>query len=95
MTSCPRRASQVAGKVRLISVVPSLDTGVCNLQTRRFNEILGTLGDAVVAYTVSADGLHDRTAGGAPAASVALADGLGPGRRGHVHQAGHEAAAAA
>lgn len=27
-----------AGKVRLISVVPSLDTGVCDKQTRRFNE---------------------------------------------------------
>ncbi len=27
-----------AGKVRLISVVPSLDTGVCDRQTRRFNE---------------------------------------------------------
>ena len=26
------------GKVRLISVVPSIDTGVCDLQTRRMNE---------------------------------------------------------
>ena len=27
-----------AGKVRLISAVPSLDTGICDAQTRRFNE---------------------------------------------------------
>jgi thiol peroxidase len=27
-----------AGKVRLFSVVPSLDSGICNAQTRRFNE---------------------------------------------------------
>ena len=26
------------GSVRIISVVPSLDTGVCDAQTRRFNE---------------------------------------------------------
>ena len=26
------------GKIRLFSVVPSLDTGVCDAQTRRFNE---------------------------------------------------------
>jgi thioredoxin-dependent peroxiredoxin len=44
-----------AGKMRLISVVPSLDTGVCDLQTRRFNESLGTFSDGVAAYTVSAD----------------------------------------
>ncbi len=28
----------LAGKVRFISVVPSLDTGICDLQTKRFNE---------------------------------------------------------
>jgi thiol peroxidase len=44
-----------AGKVRLISVVPSLDTGVCDAQTRRFNEEGSKLGDNVVIYTVSAD----------------------------------------
>ena len=27
-----------AGKVKIVSVVPSLDTGVCSAQTRRFNE---------------------------------------------------------
>ncbi len=44
-----------AGKVRLISVVPSLDTGVCDAQTRRFNEEAAALGEGVVILTVSAD----------------------------------------
>ena len=43
------------GKTRIFSVVPSLDTPVCDMQTRRFNEEAGKLGDAVVVYTVSAD----------------------------------------
>ncbi|MCL6443893.1 MAG: thiol peroxidase [Alicyclobacillus sp.] len=43
------------GKVRIISVVPSLDTGVCDAQTRRFNEEASKLGDHVVILTVSAD----------------------------------------
>jgi thiol peroxidase len=44
-----------AGKVRLISVVPSLNTGICDAQTRRFNEEIGDYGDRVVGYTVSVD----------------------------------------
>lgn len=43
------------GKVRLISVVPSLDTGVCDAQTRKFNEAAAELGDNVIIYTVSVD----------------------------------------
>ncbi|MBX5437483.1 MAG: thiol peroxidase [Alicyclobacillaceae bacterium] len=43
------------GKVRLVSVVPSLDTGVCDAQTRRFNEEAAKLGDHVVVLTISAD----------------------------------------
>ena len=43
------------GKVRLISVVPSLDTGVCDAQTRRFNEEVVGLGEGVAFYTVSVD----------------------------------------
>ena len=43
------------GKIRLFSVVPSLDTGVCDAQTRRFNEEAANLGDNVVIYTVSVD----------------------------------------
>ncbi|GLX69253.1 thiol peroxidase [Paenibacillus glycanilyticus] len=44
-----------AGKVKLISVVPSIDTGVCDAQTRRFNEEAASLGDNVVVLTVSVD----------------------------------------
>lgn len=44
-----------AGKVKLISVVPSIDTGVCDAQTRRFNEAAAALGDNVVVLTVSVD----------------------------------------
>ncbi len=44
-----------AGKVKLVSVVPSLDTGVCDAQTRRFNEEAGSLGDNVVVLTISVD----------------------------------------
>ncbi len=43
-----------AGKTRIISVVPSLDTKVCDVQTRRFNEAAASHPDAVV-LTVSMD----------------------------------------
>lgn len=43
------------GKVRLIASVPSLDTGVCDAETRRFNEEVSTLGGDVAFYTVSVD----------------------------------------
>jgi len=44
-----------AGKVRLLSVVPSVDTPVCDQQTRKFNEALAALGGDVVGLTISAD----------------------------------------
>lgn len=47
--------SESAGKVRILSVVPSLDTPVCDAQTRKFNEALGKFGDQVQAYCISAD----------------------------------------
>lgn len=43
------------GKVRLITSVPSLDTGVCDAETRRFNEEAANLGDNVIIYTISVD----------------------------------------
>lgn len=43
------------GHIRLISVVPSLDTGICDAQTKRFNEEAEKLGDRVKVITVSAD----------------------------------------
>jgi thiol peroxidase len=42
------------GTVRIISVVPSLDTGVCDAQTRRFNEEAAKL-DGVTILTISVD----------------------------------------
>lgn len=42
------------GQVRLISVVPSLDTGVCDAQTRRFNEEAANLPNVQI-LTVSVD----------------------------------------
>lgn len=51
----PVNLSDSKGKVRIISVVPSVDTPVCSIQTARFNKALDTLPDSVVAYTVSVD----------------------------------------
>jgi thiol peroxidase len=48
------KLSQSRGKVRLLSVVPSLDTPVCDLQTQRFEEEAGKFKDEVV-YTISMD----------------------------------------
>ncbi|OWK43816.1 thiol peroxidase [Fimbriiglobus ruber] len=42
-------------KARLFSVVPSLDTPVCSLQTKKFEEGVAALGDTVASYTVSLD----------------------------------------
>lgn len=42
------------GTVRILSVVPSLDTDVCDQQTRRFNEEAAAI-DGVTVLTISAD----------------------------------------
>ncbi len=47
--------SAYRGKVIILSVVPSLDTPICDLQTKRFNEEAGRLGDNVIVLTVSMD----------------------------------------
>ncbi len=47
--------ADLKGKPTLLSVVPSLDTPVCALQTKTFNTSLGELGDKVNAVTVSLD----------------------------------------
>lgn len=43
------------GKVIILSAVPSLDTNVCDRETRRFNEEASKLSDEVVIYTISTD----------------------------------------
>src|SRR5262249_43319804 len=42
-------------KARMFSVVPSLDTPVCSIQTRTFDKGLAELGEKVATYTVSLD----------------------------------------
>jgi thiol peroxidase len=49
------KLADLKGKPTILSVVPSLDTGVCAIQTKKFNEALGKLGDKVNAVTVSLD----------------------------------------
>ncbi|MBH0038509.1 thiol peroxidase [Pseudoalteromonas sp. SWN166] len=43
------------GQAVLISVVPSLDTGICSLQTKHFNEKVASQFPSVVILTISAD----------------------------------------
>ncbi len=47
--------SSFKGKVCAVIVVPSLDTPVCDTETRRFNEEAASLGDDVVVLGVSMD----------------------------------------
>jgi len=47
--------SAFQGKVVIISAVPSLDTPVCDLETRRFNAEAAKLGQEVVVLTISMD----------------------------------------
>lgn len=42
-------------KTVIISAVPSLDTPVCDLETRRFNEEASKLGENIVILTISMD----------------------------------------
>ncbi len=51
----PVTLSEFANKTILISVVPSLDTGVCSIQTKRFNEEVATLPDNIAMLTISND----------------------------------------
>lgn len=44
-----------SGKAKLVSVVPSLDTPVCDMQTRKFNQEVGKLSGDFAALTVSMD----------------------------------------
>jgi len=47
--------SSFRGKVRILSSVPSLDTPVCDVQTRRFNQEAANLGPNVQILTISMD----------------------------------------
>jgi thiol peroxidase len=49
------RLGSFAGKICVICAVPSLDTGVCDRMTRKFNEEAASLGDDVKVLTISTD----------------------------------------
>lgn len=51
----PVELGEFSGKNILISVVPSLDTGVCSLQTKRFNDEVANTGENTVMLTISND----------------------------------------
>jgi len=44
-----------AGNVRLLNVVNSLDTPVCQVETRRWEDLRAEMGEDVVVYTISMD----------------------------------------
>ncbi len=50
-----RTLASTPKKARLFSVVPSLDTGVCSAQTKKFDEGVAALKDQVACFTVSLD----------------------------------------
>ena len=51
----PVRLSAAQGKVIVLSSVPSLDTPVCDTETRRFNQEASKLGGSVEVWTISMD----------------------------------------
>ncbi len=50
-----KKLSDFRGKIIVLASVPSLDTAVCNLETRRFNQEAGALGPDVAILTISMD----------------------------------------
>jgi thiol peroxidase len=54
-TLAPVKLSDFKDKVKIISVFPSIDTGVCALQTKRFNKEAAKLGDDIVILCISKD----------------------------------------
>jgi len=51
----PVKLSSYRGKVLIVASVPSLDTPVCDLETRRFNDEAASLGPDIEIVTVSLD----------------------------------------
>ncbi len=51
----PFKLASLKGQVAILSAVPSLDTPVCNIETRRFNEEAAKLGANVAILTISMD----------------------------------------
>jgi len=51
----PARLSDAKGKVVILSSVPSVDTPVCDKETRRFNQEAAALGEGIEVWTISVD----------------------------------------
>jgi thiol peroxidase len=51
----PVKLGSYKGKVAVVASVASLDTSTCDVETRRFNQEIGKLGDDVVGLTISMD----------------------------------------
>jgi thiol peroxidase len=51
----PIHFSSFRGKICILSSVPSLDTPVCDMETRRFNEEASRLGPDILICTISMD----------------------------------------
>jgi thiol peroxidase len=51
----PVKLSSYRGKTLVVAAVPSLDTPVCDLETRRFNDEAGHLGGDIQMLTISMD----------------------------------------
>lgn len=51
----PRSLADYHGKIKIVAVYPSIDTGICATQNRKFNEIAASLSDDVVVLSVSCD----------------------------------------
>ncbi|WP_027178700.1 thiol peroxidase [Maridesulfovibrio bastinii] len=51
----PKTLADYAGKVLILSAVPSLDTPVCDMETRRFNTEASKLSDDIKILTLSMD----------------------------------------
>ena len=51
----PRSLKDYEGKVKVLAIYPSIDTGVCAAQNRKFNEMATGLSDDVVVLSISCD----------------------------------------
>jgi thiol peroxidase len=54
-TLAPATLDQFKGKVKILSAIPSVDTPVCDVETRRFNEEAAKLPGDVQIVTISMD----------------------------------------
>ncbi len=51
----PKTLMDYEGMIKLISVIPSIDTGVCDAQTRKFNELATEFSKDAAVLTISMD----------------------------------------